>query len=178
MSVQRNLRRNRIMNSKPFSSWKLRSSLVLAVCLTLFSATSLYAQVDAGAILGTVTDASGAIVKGAAVTLTATDSNGGVGTAVTTVFVQAATPLGVSITFTRTVVDASNTLATFTATVTGLGNAVVLKYQWDFGDGTTQETTTNQVTHNYTKPSPPRVVTVTVVPSSGPSASGTTSITP
>jgi len=112
------------------------------------------------------------------VTLTATDSNGGVGTAVTTVFVQAATPLGVSISFTRTVVDPLNTLATFTATVTGLGNAVVLKYQWDFGDGTTQETTTNQVTHNYTKPSPPRVVTVTVVPSSGPSASGTATITP
>jgi len=115
------------------------------------------------------------------VTLTATDSNGGVGTAVTTVFVQAATPLGVSISFTRTVVDASNTLATFTATVTGLGNAVVLKYQWDFGDGTpTQETTTNQVTHNYVKPlvPPTRVVTVTVVPSSGASATGTTSITP
>jgi PKD repeat protein len=113
------------------------------------------------------------------VTLTATDSNGGVGTAVTTVFVQSATPLGVSISFTRTVVDASNTLATFTATVTGLGNAVVLKYQWDFGDGTPfQETTTNQVTHNYTKPSPPRVVTVTVVPSSGSPQSGTTTITP
>jgi hypothetical protein len=113
------------------------------------------------------------------VTLTATDSNGGVGTAVTTVFVQAATPLGVSISFTRTVVDASNTLATFTATVTGLGNAVVTKYLWDFGDGSpTQETTTNQVTHNFTKPSPPRVVTVTVFASSGGSASGTTTITP
>jgi adhesin/invasin len=113
------------------------------------------------------------------VTLTATDSNGGVGTAVTTVFVQAATPLGVSISFTRTVVDASNTLATFTATVTGLGNAVVLKYQWDFGDGSgILETTTNQATHNYTKPSPTRVVTVTVVPSSGPSTQATTSITP
>jgi len=113
------------------------------------------------------------------VTLTATDSNGGVGTAVTTVFVQAAAPLGVSISFTRTVVDASNTLATFTATVTGLGNAVVTKYLWDFGDGSpTQETTTNQATHNYTKPSPPRVVTVTVFTSSGGSATGTTTITP
>jgi hypothetical protein len=112
-------------------------------------------------------------------TLTATDSNGGIGTAVTTVFVQAATPLGVSISFTRTVVDASNTLATFTATVTGLGNAVVTKYLWDFGDGSpTQETTTNQATHNYTKPSPPRVVTVTVFTSSGGSATGTTTITP
>jgi hypothetical protein len=115
------------------------------------------------------------------VTLTATDSNGGVGTAVTTVFVQAATPLGVSISFTRTVVDASNTLATFTATVTGLGNAVVTKYLWDFGDGSpTQETTTNQATHNYVKPlvPPTRVVTVTVFTSSSGSTTGTTSITP
>jgi hypothetical protein len=36
----------------------------------LSSATPLHAQVDAGAILGTVSDASGAVVKGATVTLT------------------------------------------------------------------------------------------------------------
>ena len=65
----------------------------------------------------------------------ATDSNGGEGTAVTTIFVQAATPLGVSITFQRTVIDNNNTSVAFTATVTGLGNAVVTQYQWDFGDG-------------------------------------------
>src|SRR5258708_12784102 len=70
MSVQRYLRRYWTMNSKPLSSWTLRSSLALAVSLVLFSAPSLYAQVDAGAILGTVTDASGATVKGATVTLT------------------------------------------------------------------------------------------------------------
>src|SRR5882672_8479476 len=58
------------MNCKPLSSWTLRTSLALAVSLPLFSATSLYAQVDAGAILGTVTDTSGAVVKGANVTLT------------------------------------------------------------------------------------------------------------
>jgi len=58
------------MNSKAISSWTLRTSLALAVSLMLFSAVSLHAQVDAGAILGTVTDASGAVVKGANVTLT------------------------------------------------------------------------------------------------------------
>ena len=49
------------------------------------------------------------------VTLTATDSNGGVGTAVTTVFVQPATPLGVSVTTSKTIIDANNTAVTFTA---------------------------------------------------------------
>jgi len=57
------------MNCKAISSWTLRASLALTVSLLLFSATPLNAQVDTGAILGTVTDASGAIVKGASVTL-------------------------------------------------------------------------------------------------------------
>jgi PKD repeat protein len=112
------------------------------------------------------------------VVLTATDSNGGVGTAVTTVFVQAATPLGVSLTFTKTIVDPSNTLVTFTATVTGLGNAVVTQYLWNFGDGQSQTTTTGQVTHNYTKPSPPLVASVTITTSNNGTAIGTTPITP
>jgi len=58
------------MNCKAISLWTLRTSLALAVSLMLSSATPLHAQVDAGAILGTVTDASGAVVKGATVTLT------------------------------------------------------------------------------------------------------------
>ena len=58
------------MNCKAISSWTLRTSLALAVSLMLSSATPMQAQVDAGAILGAVTDASGAVVKGATVTLT------------------------------------------------------------------------------------------------------------
>jgi len=58
------------MNCKAISSWTLRTSLALAVTLILFSAVSLHAQVDTGSILGTVKDASGAVVKGATVTLT------------------------------------------------------------------------------------------------------------
>ena len=67
------------MNCKAFS-WILRTSLALAVSLFFFSATSLHAQVDAGAILGTITDASGAVVHDAAVTLT----NEGTGAKLTT----------------------------------------------------------------------------------------------
>ena len=115
------------------------------------------------------------------VSLTATDTNGGVGTGATTVFVQAATPLGVSISFTKTIVDGSNTLVSFTATVTGAGNAVVTNYIWNFGDGATTQTTTNQVTHLYAHPSTPPtlVATVTITTSDNRTASGTsTPITP
>ena len=55
------------------------------------------------------------------VTLNASDSNGGVGIAATTVFVQAAPPLGVSVVVTMVALNNTNTAVNFTATVTGLG---------------------------------------------------------
>src|SRR6266705_832138 len=60
------------MNRKAISSGFLRASLTMtAVLLLLFlSAQPLRAQVDTGTLLGTVTDASGAPVNGAKVTLT------------------------------------------------------------------------------------------------------------
>ena len=45
-------------------------ALLFALAGLLFGARALYAQVDAGSILGTVTDASGAVISGATVTLT------------------------------------------------------------------------------------------------------------
>src|SRR5947207_10831058 len=60
------------MNRKAISSGFLRASLTMtAVLLLLFlSAPPIHAQVDTGTILGTVTDASGAAISGAKVTLT------------------------------------------------------------------------------------------------------------
>src|SRR6266705_2378288 len=60
------------MNCKAISSGILRASLTMtAVLLLLFlSAPPLHAQVDTGSILGAVTDASGAPINGAKVTLT------------------------------------------------------------------------------------------------------------
>ena len=60
------------MNRKAISYGFLRASLTMtAVLLLLFlSAPPVHAQVDTGTILGTVTDASGAAISGAKVTLT------------------------------------------------------------------------------------------------------------
>jgi len=117
------------------------------------------------------------------VVLTATDSNGGVGTATTTTFVQTATPLGVTLSASRTVVDAQNTLVTFTATVTGLGNAVVQDYRWVFDDGTPdQHSTTNTFVHNYTygvgATHTPRNPSVIVTPSAGAPVTASVQVTP
>ena len=112
------------------------------------------------------------------VTLAATDSNGGVGTAVTTIFVQAATPLGVTLSASLAI-GTVTTAVTFTATVTGLGNAVVNSYLWTFGNGDPpQTTTTNQITHPYAHGSVTYFPTVTVSTSNGGLVSNSTSITP
>ena len=60
------------MNRKPISTWILRASLAMAtvVLFAFLSAQPLRAQVDAGTILGTVADTSGAPINGAKVTLT------------------------------------------------------------------------------------------------------------
>jgi hypothetical protein len=112
------------------------------------------------------------------VTLTATDSNGGVGTAATAVFVQTATPLTVLLSATATPAGA-NTTESFTATVIGLGNSVVVNYHWEFGGSNgSADTSSNQQTRSYVAGSGPFTVTVTVTTSTGAQATGSTVITP
>jgi PKD repeat protein len=133
-----------------------------------------------GAITGTtialhhVYTASGTFTA----TLTATDSNGGVGKSATSVFVQAATPLAVSLTSSQ-VSSGGNTTVSFTATVTGQGNAVVVNYHWVFGGSNgTADTPNNQQSRTYPIGSGPITVSVTITTSDGRTATGTTVITP
>ena len=58
------------MKPKTTLSWMLRISLAITVGVMLLSPAPLHAQVDSGSILGTVTDASGAVIGNATVTLT------------------------------------------------------------------------------------------------------------
>jgi adhesin/invasin len=109
-------------------------------------------------------------------TLTATDSNGGVGQAATTVFVQTATPLTVLLSSTSTPAGA-NTAVTFTATVIGLGNAVVVDYQWDLPASLeTRHTTSNTTTKTYAAGTGTITVTVTITTSTGARQSGQTTL--
>src|SRR2546426_8941313 len=53
----------------------VRRAIALAVLLVLMGGTSLYAQVDTGAVLGTVKDQTGAVIPGAKVTLSNEGTN-------------------------------------------------------------------------------------------------------
>ena len=58
------------MERKAVSSWILLTLLSITAGLLLLTASPLLAQVDTGSIVGTITDASGAAIRGANVTLT------------------------------------------------------------------------------------------------------------
>jgi hypothetical protein len=59
-----------VMKRESVSSWILQTVLAIAVGIMLLSSSPVHAQVDTGTISGTVTDASGAVIGGATVTLT------------------------------------------------------------------------------------------------------------
>jgi adhesin/invasin len=135
---------------------------------------------DLGAITGTAIPLHHVYVAAGTytATLTATDSNGGRGRAATSVFVQTATPLAVSLTSSQAS-SGGNTTVSFTATVIGLGNAVVVNYHWVFGGSNgTADTPTNQQTRTYPIGSGPITVSVMITTSDGRTATGQTVITP
>jgi hypothetical protein len=70
------------MNRKAVSTWMRRTSLAMSACFVvlLLGVMPLHAQVDTGAVLGTVTDASGAAIRGANVTLTNEGTNAALST--------------------------------------------------------------------------------------------------
>jgi adhesin/invasin len=109
------------------------------------------------------------------VRVTVLDSLGGTTSAATVIVVLAQPPLGVTISFAK-VSTVSQTTVTFTATVTP-ATATVSSYFWNFGDGQSTTTTSNQAVHAYNNV-PPNVyqVTVTITTTTGQTAQGTTAV--
>jgi hypothetical protein len=107
------------------------------------------------------------------VRVTATDSFGVETSAATSIVVQPQPPLGVTITFTKAGAAVPVTV-TFTATVTP-STATVSSYLWNFGDGSSVTTTSNQAVHPYSVAGT-YTVSVTVTTTTGQSALGQTAI--
>jgi adhesin/invasin len=110
------------------------------------------------------------------VRVTVTDSLGGLTSAATVIVVQPQPPLSVIISQ-SSAVSGGDRIYTFTATVTP-NTATVSSYNWNFGDGTSQSTTSPQTTHPYVIGSGAKTVTVGVVTTTGQTASGTTVVSP
>jgi hypothetical protein len=111
------------------------SVLLLALAATLFTARPLHAQVDAGSILGTVTDQSGAVISGARLTLT----NEGTGVSLTTTTSSEGTykfdPVKIG-TYRLEITNPGFTLVTTKGIVVNIGAQVVENFTLRPGDVT------------------------------------------
>jgi hypothetical protein len=103
-------------------------------------------------------------------TVEARDVNGATGSSSTVITVQAFT---VALAYTKNIPTFT---ATFTATVNPPGTAVST-YFWDFGDGSTQPTFNNSISHTYASVPATYTATVTATTPNGKTASSTTTIT-
>jgi hypothetical protein len=100
-------------------------------------------------------------------TVTATDLSGESGTASTVIVVQPVVVVSLA-------VSRKGNVATFTATVSP-SDTVVAAYAWNFGDGESATTSTNQISHAYAEPGVYNV-TVTATTSTGRRASASTTV--
>jgi hypothetical protein len=133
---------------------------------------------DLGAVTGSATVVHIFPAGTWTVTATVTDASGNRVSVSTVVFVQTSPPLTVLLSATATP-NGANTTESFTATVIGLGNSVVVNYHWDFkGTNGTADTTTNQQSRSYPAGSGPFTVTVTATTSTGLQQTGSVVITP
>jgi hypothetical protein len=105
---------------------------------------------------------------------TVTDTLGGVTTGATVIVVQPEPPLSVTITFTKASSGVVPAVVTFNATVIPT-TATVASFIWNFGDGSSRATTSNQVAHTYTVAGT-YIVTVTITTTTGQTASGETAV--
>ena len=103
-------------------------------------------------------------------TVDAKDVNGATGSASTLITVQAFT---VALAYTKNIPTFT---ATFTATVNPPGTSIST-YFWDFGDGSTQPTFNNSVSHTYPSVPATYTVIVTATTPNGRTASATTTVT-
>ena len=126
---------------------------------------------ELGALVGTTNVAHTYTFAGTfQVVATVTDSSGATVTVATVIVVEAAAPLNVTITAPATV--QVNVPATFTATVTQpAGTLEIVRYEWDFGDGASSDTTGPSTSHVYTSAGL-KVVTVRAVEKDGRTGTG------
>ena len=108
------------------------------------------------------------------VTATATDAAGFPETVSTAITVLPAQPPSVLVTASDSTPSVGQTI-TITATVSGQTSSIQ-NYHWDFGDGTTADTTSNQIFKAYATAGT-KIITVTVTQAAGPLGRGQTSVT-
>jgi hypothetical protein len=104
---------------------------------------------------------------------TATEATGDVTTVATAITILPAQPPGVIIQVSDTTPTPSQ-IVTLTANVSG-ATSTVIRYEWDFGDGSTAVTTGNQITKSWAV-ADTYVIRVTVIQASGPSGQGQTTV--